>query len=190
MGSETMVFGAGARRSEKWRVYRIRTANSAYELEVQAEVGAGARRCAVLTCIEPASRNGEVFEDSAPQVGAQSLHAVSPMDWIGQPLTVGTARTSEIQSVDFIATTSARAQRGARQAAEPPPAPRREEPRTWAPYPLGSVEMAEAAASVLQALCHQRNLLHDLGGDPHLTKRLKLALAQCGLMLEALDKRS
>lgn len=190
MGSETMVFGAGARRSEKWRVYRIRTANSAYELEVQAEVGAGARRCAVLTCIEPASRNGESFEDSAPQVGEQSLHALSPMDWIGKPLTVGTARTSEVQSVDFIATTSARAARGARSTPAAQPGPRREEPRAWAPYPLGSVEMAEAAASVLQALCHQRDLLHDLGGNAHLHKRLQLALAQCGLMLEALEQRS
>lgn len=194
MSGETMVFGAVQRRSEKWRVYRIRTAHSAYELEVQTD--SGDRRCAVLTCVEPATRAGETFEDSSPQVGDQSLYAVSPMDWIGRSLAVGTARTSEVQSVDFIATTSGRASLPRARRPEPSaaaPAPRpppREERNPWAPFPLGSVEMAEAAAGVLQTLCRQPDLFDAVAHDAHLAKRLRLALAQAGLMLEALERRS
>lgn len=183
MSSATMVFGATSRRSEKWRVYRIRTANSTWELEVQAE--GGERRCAVLTRVDPA---GESFEDSAPQADGRSLYALSPLDWIGRRLAVGTALTSEIQSVDFVATTSARkTAHSAPTRAEPP---RVEEGRpAWAPFPLGYVEMAEAAASVLKAVAHRHDLHDALRHDPMLVRRLELALAQCGLMVEALSRR-
>src|SRR5690348_6556025 len=104
MHNETIVFGLAVRRSEKWRVYRIRTANSTYELEVQTETAEGARRCAVLTCIEP--KRPVCFEDSAPRISSEPLYALSPVDWIGKRLTVGTACTSEIHSVDFVKTSA------------------------------------------------------------------------------------
>jgi hypothetical protein len=190
-----MVFGATTRRSEKWRVYRIRTANSTYELEVQTE-GVG-RRCTVLTRIEPA---GERYEDSAPQLDGQSLYAHSALDWIGKRLSVGTACTSEIQSVDFLTTASERSrpspttvfgsQSARAQASHAQPAVRVEERRPdWAPFPLGFVEMTEAAASVLKSVAHRHDLWDALQGDPQLVRRFQLALAGCGLMVETLTKR-
>jgi hypothetical protein len=200
MAGETMVFGATMRRAEKWRVYRIRTANSTYELEVQAE--GAERRCAVLTRIEPA---GERFEDSAPQLDGQSLYSHSPLDWIGKRLAVGTACTSEIHSVDFIATTSQRSRPNATMMAgpavsfqsqpapspKPKPTPPVEERRPdWAPFPLGFVEMTEAAASVLKSVAHRHDLVLALQDDPQLMRRFQLALASCGLMVETLNRRT
>lgn len=189
--TSTMVFGSVSRRSEKWRVYRIRTANSTYELEVQSEAAPHARRCAVLTCVEPKARAGATFEDSMPLIGGAPLYDASPLEWIGRTLAVGTARTSEIQAVDFVATTSGPTRTTAHTTVGPPPSPPpREEPqRQWAPFPLGQIEMVEAAASVLKAVCHQHHLPSAIQHDAHLVKRLKLALAECGLMLEAMERR-
>jgi hypothetical protein len=200
MSGHTQVFGATMRRSEKWRLYQVRTANSTYELEVQSASPDDARRCAVLTCVAPESRAGQSFEDSAPRAGEQSLYAVSALDWIGKCLTVGTARTSEVQSVEFISASDApssvtrasrpRAQSGSNQtlvfqssrakAEEPPP---------WAPFPLGHVEMAEACASLLRALCHRHDLDAALSNHPAHRRRLELALAQCRVLLESLPER-
>lgn len=167
-----------------WRVYRIRTANSAYELEVQADGASSGRRCAVMTCVEPAHREGEAFEDSAPVVNGDSLFSLSPLEWIGRRLTIGTACTSEIQSVDFVRDASTCSlPRSARAPVTPP------QPPAWAPFPLGSVEMVEAAASVLKAVCHQRDLRAHLEHDRRLVRRLELALAECGLMVETLSDR-
>jgi hypothetical protein len=196
MTGNTMVFGANTRRSEKWRVYRIRTANSTYELEMQGEVAEGARRCAVLTKVEPKEQAGQSFEDSAPRAGADSLFKLSPMDWMGKPLCVGTAQTSEVQSVDFIKTSSGpnRTQQfPARMwttGPAPQPAPRAEPPPpAFAPFPLGTVELLEAAASALQSVCHRHDLKAAISDDPLLIKRYTLALAQCGLLLEAMERR-
>ncbi|MBL8956534.1 MAG: hypothetical protein JNK82_37515 [Myxococcaceae bacterium] len=192
MSNSTMVFGSTVRRAEKWRVYRIGTANSVYELEVQSESAEGARRCAVLTRVQPSASG--TFEDSAPRIGSESLYAVSQVEWIGKRLAVGTACTSEIVSVDFVKNASgpSRGQSmvfGAPVPKAPEPAPKQREPSPWAAYPQGEVEMLEAAASVLQNVCHRRELLRDLEGDALLLKRYKLALAACGVMLEALEKR-
>ena len=204
MSGQTMVFGTTMRRSEKWRVYRIRTANSTYQLEVETGGTRQSRRCAVLTCVAPESRAGETFEDSSPQAGEQSLYALSPMDWIGTCLTVGTARTSQIQSVDFVAATEAgsatlpraRPTQTGLLAAQPTPeqpseaAQRREAERpAWASFPLGYVEMTEAAASLLKATCHRHDLRAALQHEPLLRRRIEHALAECRLMLEALDGR-
>jgi hypothetical protein len=178
MSSQTMVFGAETRRSEMWRVYRIRTAHSAYELEVQTETTGGARRCAVMTCVEPEARAGQTFEDSSPLCGSESLYGVNPLDWIGRVLRVGTVCTSEIQSVDFVKSASTRTV----TRAAPAPA------RSWAPYPLGQVEMLETAASVLKAVAHQHELRRDLSHDRRLVKRFELALAECQVMLETLTE--
>lgn len=184
MAGSTMVFGAPTRRAEMWRVYRIRTANSTYELEVQSE--GTARRCTVLTRVDPA---GESFEDSAPQLDGKSLYAESPLDWIGKQLAVGTARTSEIQSVDFLTTASERRASRTSIAVAAPPAPAQERRPDWAPFPLGFVEMTEAAAAVLSNVAHRHDLSAAIRNDPHLVRRLELALAQCGLMVETLTRR-
>jgi hypothetical protein len=193
MSHQTMVFGSSSRRSEKWRVYQVRTANSTYELEVEGPTPGDPRRCCVLTCVAPAHRAGEAFEDSAPRAGDQSLYAISPLDWIGKALTVGTARTSEVQSVEFIKTLDGPAspRRTRAGSGSPPPReapPSSQAPRPWSPFPLGYVEMAEAAASVLQVLCHRREELIGSQHDPRLRKRLQLALASCRLMLESLPE--
>jgi len=183
MMTQTVVFGAEARRSEMWRVYRIRTANSTYELEVQTEVAPGVRRCAVMTCVEPVSRAGQSFEDSSPLLGNESLYAVNPLDWIGRVARIGTACTSEIQSVDFIRS-------GATRTVRPQaPAPQQAPVRSWAAYPEGPVEMLEAAASVLKAVCHQHELQRDLSHERRLQRRYELALAQCALLIETLGER-
>lgn len=184
MQTETMVFGAEVRRSEMWRVYRIRTANSTYELEVQTEVSPGVRRCAVMTCVEPVQRAGQTFEDSSPLIGNESLYGVNPLDWIGRVVRLGTAATSEIQSVDFIRSGATRTTRAPVAAA-----PQQEPSRSWAPYPQGQVEMLEAAASVLKAVCHQHQLKRDLSHDRRLQRRYELAIAECELMLETLSER-
>ncbi|MCU0695209.1 MAG: hypothetical protein MUC96_01620 [Myxococcaceae bacterium] len=92
MRSQTMVFGAPTRRTEAWRVYQVRTANSLYELEVQ-EAG-GPRRCVVLTKLGADGAVLQTFEDSQPRLGDRCLYDVSPLDWMGQSLAVGTAVTS------------------------------------------------------------------------------------------------
>jgi hypothetical protein len=205
MRSQTMVFGASTRRTESWRVYQIRTANSLYELEVQ-EAGAP-RRCAVLTKLGPSGEALQTFEDSQPRLGDRCLYDVSPLDWMGQALAVGTACTSPVQSVEFVKETSFRAPRGSATLvfSSPPsqpvaaPAPRSEAPAParaaepapppWAPFPLGCVEMLEAAASVMGAVCHRHDLEAALARDPKLARRYRLALAQCGVMLETLTGR-
>lgn len=202
MTTETLVFGATMRRSEKWRLYQIRTANSTYELEVQSPTPGDTRRCCVLTCVTPGAREGQTFEDSAPRVGNESLFAFSPFDWISKCLTVGTARTSEVQSVEFISESDSRAPRRNRatsaskslvfgqpaapvaQTVQPKP-----EPSPWAPFPLGYVQMAEAAAAVLQNLEHRRAAQDDLRDDAMLRRRLEHALATCRLMLESLGQK-
>lgn len=187
MVSATMVWGGPVRRNEAWRLYRIRTANSTYELEVQ-ESGVD-RRCTILTKLDPHDGVLQSFEDSAPRVGTQSLYDVSPLDWIGRRLAVGTVCTSELVSVDFLTTSTTRAARHRApraQPASPPPAA----PPPWAPFPLGNVEMLEAAASVLGAIAHRHDLLAALQQNPKLARRYQLALAQCGLLMETLLARS
>lgn len=202
MSGHTQVFGATMRRSEKWRLYQVRTANSTYELEVQSPSPGDSRRCAVLTCVAPEARAGQSFEDSAPRAGEQSLYTVSPLDWIGKCLTVGTARTSEVQSVEFISandapsSSRAQAQRRADTERRSPqtfvfqaPQPKAEEPPPWAPFPLGHVEMAEACASLLRALCHRHDLAAALANHPGHRRRLELALTQCRVLLDSLTPR-
>lgn len=198
MSSHTMVFGANTRRSTSWRLYRIRTANSLYDLEVQGE-SAGGRRCVVLTCFEPKDRAGVSFEDSAPLLDAVSLFTLSPLEWMGKCLSVGTARTSPLQSVDFIAAADAPVKRPSRtttfgaQASAPLAEPKQETrtaPNPWSPFPLGAVEMAEVAASLLKCVTHQQGATAAVGRDEHLNQRLRLALAECRLMLEALHRSS
>jgi hypothetical protein len=204
MRSETMVFGAPTRRTEAWRVYQIRTANSLYELEVQN--AGGPRRCVVLTKLSAGGEALQTFEDSQPRLGEKCLYDVSPLEWMGASLSVGTATTSPIQSVDFLKEAPLRAQRKSSTTVfggPPPnvtqaPPPQREQrppqqattaPPPWAPFPLGCIEMVEAAAGVLGAVCHRHDLPEALARDPKLAKRFRLALAQCGVLLETLDNR-
>lgn len=209
MRSETMVFGAPTRRTQAWRVYQLRTANSLYELEVQ-EAGEG-RRCTVLTRLDAQGAALQCFEDSQPRVGERCLYDVSALEWIGQPLAVGTACTTPIQSVDFIRNAPVRTQRATASAApsgspqtmvfgvkkdssrepvrEQRAPPQQQQAPAWSAFPLGSVEMVEAAANVLAAVCHQRDLLDALQGNALLAKRYRLALAQCGVLLETLSNR-
>ena len=194
MSSATMVFGAALRRSEKWRVFRIRTANSTYELEVESVAHPQARRCAVLTCVAPQERSGESFTDASPQADGQSLFALSPLDWMGKRLCVGTARTSEVQAVDFIGE-SERAQGRDRVisklAPAPPSQPRQESnARAWSAYPLNHVEFAETAAALLKLVVHRHDVFAALKDDSLAERRMTLALADCRLMLEALSRRS
>lgn len=201
MTHQTMVFGANVRRSEKWRLYQVRTANSTYELEVQSPTPGETRRCCVLTCVAPASRAGQSFEDSSPRAGDESLFVVSPLDWIGRTLTVGTARTSEVQSVEFVSASDAPAPRRSARgpetvvfdkpaAASSPSAKAPEEERsTWAPFPLGYVQMAEAAASLLQILENRRDVQERLRGELLLRRRFEHALGTARLMLEVLPEK-
>ncbi len=204
MTNHTMVFGTTTRRSEKWRRYQLRTANSTYELEVQNPTPSENRRCCVLTCVAPANRAGQTFEDSSPRAGDASLYAVSPMDWMGQCLTVGTARTSEVVSVEFISEsdgptprrtgTSSQSlvfgQPAAPDSTPASPKPKSEEAPQWAPFPLGYVQMAEAAASVLQVLNNRVDAQAQVRAEPLLRRRLEHALATCKLMLETMEHGS
>lgn len=206
MTSATMVFGTNVRRSEKWRVYQVRTANSTYELEVQSPSPGEVRRCCVLTCVSPSSRSGQSFEDSSPRAGDESLYAVSPLDWIGRCLSVGTARTSEVQSVEFVSVADAPAPRRtgrgpetvvfgkpaaapASQSQSASAKPASEEPLHWAPFPLGYVQMAEAAASLLQVLNNRQDVHTRLRDEPLLRRRLEHALSTARLMLEGLPEK-
>src|SRR5205085_2678427 len=136
--------------------------------------------------LEPVSRAGESHEDSSPKAGGESLFVLSPMKWIGKCLTVGTVRTSELQSVDFLSSAETRARP---KAVSSPPMQTEPEPPRWAPFPAGQVEMAEVASSLLKMVCHRRDLADAVRSDPLLQRRLKLALAGCGLMLETLNQR-
>jgi hypothetical protein len=49
--------------------------------------------------------------------------------------------------------------------------------------------MLEAAASVMGAVCHRHDLEAALSRDPKLARRYRLALAQCGVLLETLTGR-
>jgi hypothetical protein len=193
MSSQTLVFGTEMRRSNKWRVYRIRTANSTYELEVEG--GTDVRRCVVATCVAPADRAGERYEDSAPQLDGASLHTLSPVEWMGKCLTVGTLRTSALQSVDFVAATEARStptrsrsmvftQHGPAPAPAPQP-----KPPSWSAFPAGQVEMVETAAVLLKLVGEHKDLSRALKDDPFLRQRLSVALSGCQLMLELINKQ-
>ena len=231
----TRIDRSGPYPDKVWRVYRLTTVNSTYELEVQRE--GEPRRCVVLTCVSPPSRAGESFEDSAPLAGSDSLFAVSPLEWVGRSLSVGTARTSQVQSVDFLTARAEpeslarlqqqwkdreradldrdrsrlerdrrelerqrrqveEAQRAAEKAApaaSPQEPPKQEEPaqkrRPWSPFPEGPVEMAEVAAALLKNVCHQTELFPAVRQDALLDQRLKLAFAECRLMLDAMMRR-
>jgi len=198
------------RRSEKWCLFQVCTANSTYHLEVQDPQEGGARRCAVLTCVAPSSRAGQVFEDSSPRAGQQSLYALTPLDWIGKSLEVGTARTSEVVSVEFLAANDAptAARRSQTQVGSAPtttvfpstdtasrsPAERNEASRQeapgWSAFPVSHVEMAEVAASLLNTICHRRDLLKALKAYPLPRKRLGLALDACRVLLESMEART
>lgn len=200
-GSNTMVFGTTARRSEKWRLFQICTANTTYTLEVQDPRENDARRCAVLTCQSPGERMGQTFEDSSPRAGGKSLFGLTPLDWIGKQLEVGTVRTSEIVSVEFLSMADAPKSRRTNPGSNatmtfgtpPPPAPKQEPrqseaPRTWSPFPLGAVEMAEVAAALLNAVAHQGDVEKAVETQPLAKKRLSMALETCRLMLQTIDR--
>jgi len=198
MRSETMVFGASTRRAEAWRVYQLRTANSVYELEVQ--VGDGPRRCTVLTKLGANGEGLQSFEDSQPRLGERCLYDVSPLEWMGQSLSVGTACTSRIQAVDFVKEAAQRRAPTTTMVFAPSSSTGRSSPAakassassappSWAPFPMGCVEMLEAAGSVLGAVCHRHDLPAALARDPKLAKRFRLALAQCGVLVETLSAR-
>jgi|JI10StandDraft_1071094.scaffolds.fasta_scaffold21881_3 hypothetical protein len=201
--SNTMVFGTNARRSEKWRLFQICTANTTYRLEVQDPQENDLRRCAVLTCLSPGERMGQTFEDSSPRAGGKSLFSLTPLDWMGKQLEVGTVRTSEIVSVEFLsmadAPVSRREQPGSNSnqtmtfGTAPAPVtkqePRQSEaPRSWSPFPLGAVEMAEVAAALLNAVAHQGDVARALASQPLAKKRLSMALETCRLMLQTIDR--
>lgn len=186
-----MVFGTEMRRSNKWRVYRIRTANSTYELEVEG--GVGGRRCVVATCVAPADRAGERYEDSSPQLDGADLHALSPVEWMGKCLTLGTLRTSALQSVDFVAATEARSAPPSRTQVftqhGPAPAPAAPKAPSWSAFPAGQVEMVETAAVLLKLVGEHRDLSQAVKDDPFLRQRLSVALSGCKLMLELINKQ-
>jgi hypothetical protein len=195
-----MVFGSNMRRAERWRLYQVHTANSAYELEVQSPTEGETRRCCVLTCVAPAARAGQTFEDSSPRIAEESLFAVSPLDWIGKCLAVGTARTSEVVSVEFVSASDALAPRRGQASqsmvfgkpaapAQPSPKPAAEPAPAWAPFPLGYVQMAEAAAGLLQLLNNRLDLKVELHDEPMLRRRLEHALSTCQLMLESMNQK-
>ncbi|MBM4777536.1 MAG: hypothetical protein GQE15_07505 [Archangiaceae bacterium] len=201
--SNTMVFGSNARRSEKWRLFQICTANTTYHLEVQDPRDDDSRRCAVLTCLSPGSRLGQTFEDSSPRAGGKSLFGLTPLDWIGKQLEVGTVRTSEIVSVEFLSMADAPVSRktspvpgssnatmtfGAAPSSAPAPRQEREAPRSWSAFPLGAVEMAEVAAALLNAVAHQGDVEAAVASQPLLKKRLSMALETCRLMLQTIDR--
>ena len=208
--TNTMVFGANSRRSEKWRLFQICTANTTYHLEVQEPRDGDVRRCAVLTCLSQGPRLGQTFEDSSPRAGGQSLFSMTPLDWIGRSLEVGTVRTSEIISVEFLSMRDAPASsrtaptsgRGSADnqtmvfrvapGAEPqgPHAERRQgqEPRQWSPFPLGAVEMAEVASALLNAVAHQGDVARALASQPLAKKRLAMALEACRVMLQTIER--
>ncbi len=201
--SNTMVFGANARRTEKWRLFQICTANTTYRLEVQDPQENDLRRCAVLTCLSPGERMGQTFEDSSPRAGGKSLFSLTPLDWMGKQLEVGTVRTSEIVSVEFLSLADAPVSRRSTTApganatmsfgTAPAPVakqePRQSEaPRSWSPFPLGAVEMAEVAAALLNAVAHQGDVARVLASQPLAKKRLSMALETCRLMLQTIDR--
>jgi hypothetical protein len=81
-----------------WVVYRVHTASSRYSLGVFGGSGER-RRCAVLRGWSHGTQVNA--EDSAPLIGEKSLFELSPSEWIGQRLRIGTTNTSPVQSVEL-----------------------------------------------------------------------------------------
>ncbi|MBL8933175.1 MAG: hypothetical protein JNM69_01400 [Archangium sp.] len=148
---------------------------------------------------------GQTFEDSSPRAGGKSLFGLTPLDWIGKQLEVGTVRTSEVVSVEFLSMADAPVSRKTAPVAASPsatmtfgatpstPAPKQEPrqseaPRSWSPFPLGAVEMAEVAAALLNAVAHQGDVEKAVASQPLMKKRLSMALETCRLMLQTIDR--
>ncbi len=176
-----------------WVVYRVQTKSSRYTLGVFGG-SAGRRRCAVLR----GSSHGEQVnaEDSAPLVGEKSLFDLSPPEWVGHSLQIGTTKTSPIQSVELeddpivvtsvtslapVVTSSREFEAGSSKRAATT--------RQWSAYPADMVEYAESAAKLLQAVYAKQDLADDLRAHPKLAQRFKFAVGECFLVLKALGER-
>jgi len=181
------VTGAG------WVVYRVQTASSRYTLGVFGGSG-DRRRCAVLRGWSHGAHINA--EDSAPLIGDKSLFEVSPSEWIGQRLRIGTTNTSSVQSVELeddptvvsSITSLAPAVSSSRQLVQP--TAESERPKRQRPaYPADMVEYAETAASLLRAVYAKEELARDLRGQGDMERRFKVAVGECFLVLKALGER-
>lgn len=186
----TIIFSASG---AGWVVYRVQTASSRYSLGIFAGSGER-RRCAVLRGWSHGAHINA--EDSAPLIGERSLFELSPSEWIGQRLRIGTTNTSPVQSVELeddptvvtSITSFAPAVTSSRQLA--PASAESERPRRQrSAYPADMVEYAETAASLLRAVYSKEGLADDLRGQADLERRFKVAVGECFLVLKALGER-
>ena len=178
-----------------WAVYRVQTASSRYSLGVYPGSGER-RRCAVL---RGWSHGAHVnAEDSAPLVGDKSLFELSPSEWIGQRLQIGTTKMSPVRSVELeddptvitSITSGAPMVITSRQMAPVAASAEPERPKRQRPaYPADMVEYAETAASLLRAVYAKEGLAGDLRGQVDLERRFKVAVGECFLVLKALGER-
>ena len=169
-----------------WTVYRVQTEASVYHVALFKGDGRR-RRCVTLR----GDTVGEA-QDSDPRIDDVSLFDVPVTEWVGKSLEVGRVTTSPVRVVEVerdvaIVRALTDPPRRTRVGDEKGGSPRGQlEP---IPYPESAVVLVEAAARRLSAAYEQRTLVEDLAGEPELLDRLRVALADCYMRVQAMGRR-
>jgi hypothetical protein len=168
-------------------VYRITTQSSVYLLAMHQFAG---RRTVVVRGSLGSDKENVIIRDTEPRIGEQSLWDVPFAEWVGHALQAGTMTTSRIRAVEVETDEDAVSSvTSVDLAVIPPSRPKQAPPRARPAYPESRVQYAEDAAALLRAIQRESSLFADVGGNPLLQERLRLALTGCAVVLESLREK-
>ncbi len=183
MNRSTLFFSTS---DPAWTVYRVQTQASVYHVAV-FKGDERRRRCVTLR----GDTVGEA-QDSDPRINDASLFDVPVTAWVGKSLEVGLVTTSPVQVVEVerdvaivraLTAPPVRRRVGDEDGGLPPAQ------RESIPYPESAVVLVESGARRLSAAYEQRTLVEDLAAEPELLDRLRIALADCYMRVEAMGRR-
>lgn len=193
-GSSTVIASV---RGLEWRLFRIRTESSSYELAMRSSDSDSP-----VAVLRGASRGlGNLdLRDSNPTIGGRSLFEVPPCAWPGNRLEVSSVTTSPVVSVDEVVD---RAEVTAVMGTVMRPSRREGEGRhdgrttddernrgeEQKPYPENIVEGIEASASLLRHASNSSRLARALQAEPRLLQRFRAALLTAKFAVDDLVAR-
>ena len=192
--TKTMIHTVGS-GTGTWDVYRVKTGWSVYLVGLHHHNG---RRSVVMRGEPGSAKQDLIVRDADPRIGDRSVWDVPIHEWPGHALDVATvitspvesvARVEELRTIAAVTNVGVKSQRTAvavvtGQTSSPKPGELRQRA-----YPESYVEHAEDAASLLRAIARKPQVFDDVGDDPLLRDRLRLALADCALVLETINCR-
>jgi len=156
--------------SESLKVWKVRTqSGSVYR------VGLGNLAAVLKAEREP----GLEVHDPAPKLhDGRGLRQVPVSDWVGQSLCFGAVTTSTVVEVQEEADPSWSA---ALSRAVPP--------KQELPFPEKQLQQVEIAAELLRRTYQKRNLAEELHEAPSSLERMRVALTECALLIQALGRQ-